>query len=169
MSKWKRFLLLGSLSMLVLAGLLLTSSTWGSNPAFASGCNSTATGSWSNNCQTTEGNISLFTVAIQIVVTDSGTGCTTKGIDGDFGPNTLAGVKCFQSKKHIGVDGMVGPQTWGTMEDVLECVGDVANRPIQCHLPGNSSTLFVGASGGTGVWEVFFNGAFRAMVDNSLS
>ncbi|HEY7414313.1 MAG TPA: peptidoglycan-binding domain-containing protein [Ktedonobacteraceae bacterium] len=169
MAYFKRFLLLGSLSLTLLAGLMFTTSTWGSHSAFAAGCNATATGSWSNNCQTSEGNISLFTVAIQYVVTYSGTGCTTHGIDGDFGPNTFAGVECFQRAKHIGIDGIVGPQTWGTMENVLVCVGDFPNRPLQCHLPGNSSVLFIGANGGSGVWEVFFNGQNRTMVDNSLS
>lgn len=166
---WKRFLLLGSLSLILLTGLMFTPSTQGSRTAFAAGCNSTATGLWSNNCQTSEGNISLFTVAIQYVVSYSNLGCTTHGIDGDFGANTKAGVECFQTKKHLGVDGIVGPQTWGAMENVLQCVGDFPNRPIECHLPGHSSVLFIGANGGSGVWEVFFNGANRTMVDNSLS
>lgn len=169
MFMWKRFLLLGSLGLALLAGLLFTPAASGSHIAFAAGCNSTATGSWSNNCQTSRGNISLFTVAIQYVVTFSGTGCTTQGIDGDFGQNTFNGIECFQRAKHIGVDGIVGPQTWGTMENVLQCVGDFPNRPIQCHLPGNGSVLFIAAQGGSGVWEVFFNGANRIMVDNSLS
>lgn len=169
MFTWKRFLLLGSLSLALFAGLLFTASTLESHPALASGCNATATGLWSNNCQTSEGNISLFTAAIQYVVTYSGTGCTTHGIDGDFGPNTFAGVECFQRAKRIGIDGIVGPQTWGTMENTLDCVGSSPNRPVDCHLPGNSSVLFIGANGGGGVWDVFFNGEYRTMVDNSLS
>ena len=168
MSKWKRFLLLGSLSLTLLVGLMFTSSTLGFRTAFAAGCNSTATGSWSNNCQTSEGNISLFTVAIQTVVTYSHTGCTTRGIDGDFGPNTLTGVKCFQKAKHIPNDGIVGPQTWGKMEDTLICTGDPP-RALQCHLPGNSTTLFLGANAGVGIWSVSFQGTSRTMVDNSLS
>jgi hypothetical protein len=152
MSKWKCFLLLGSLSLTLLAGLLFTSSTSGSRTAFASGCNSTATGSWSNNCTVSQGNISNFVVAIQLVATDSG--CTTHGIDGDFGHNTFLGVECFQRKEHIGVDGIVGPQTWGKMESILRCTGNPP-RALQCHV-GNSSTIFMGANGGVGVWQVFF-------------
>lgn len=35
------------------------------------------------------------------------------GVDGDFGANTKAAVVKFQQFKQIGVDGIVGPQTWG--------------------------------------------------------
>ncbi|HZR44385.1 MAG TPA: peptidoglycan-binding domain-containing protein [Ktedonobacteraceae bacterium] len=168
MSKSKRFLLLGSLGLALLAGLMFTSATSGSRAAFAAGCNSTATGSWSNNCQTSQGNISLFTVAIQTVVTFSGTGCTTHGIDGNFGSNTFNGVKCFQGKHHLAQDGIVGPKTWTALEGTLRCTGNPP-RALQCNLPGNSTTLFLGANAGAGIWSVSFQGTFRAMVDNSLS
>lgn len=36
--------------------------------------------------------------------------------DADFGPHTLEGVKLFQEDYHIRVDGVVGPQTWSTLE-----------------------------------------------------
>ncbi|MHB8872709.1 MAG: peptidoglycan-binding protein [Myxococcaceae bacterium] len=36
-------------------------------------------------------------------------------VDGDFGPKTLAAVKAFQRSKGIGVDGIVGPITWGKL------------------------------------------------------
>jgi len=35
--------------------------------------------------------------------------------DGDFGPNTAAGVRWYQRMRGIQVDGEVGPQTWGQM------------------------------------------------------
>jgi peptidoglycan hydrolase-like protein with peptidoglycan-binding domain len=34
------------------------------------------------------------------------------GIDGDFGPNTEESVEAFQSWGGVGVDGIVGDQTW---------------------------------------------------------
>lgn len=168
MSTWKRFLLLGSLSLTLLAGLMFTFSISGSPSAFAAGCNATATGSWSNNCQTSEGNISLFTVAIQTVINFSGTGCSTGTIDGNFGTNTLNGVKCFQGKEHISQDGIVGPITWGKLEGILRCSGDPP-RALECSLPGKSTTVFTAADAGAGIWQVSFNGTFRTMVDNSLS
>ena len=36
-------------------------------------------------------------------------------IDGIFGPATKAAVEQYQTFKHIGVDGIVGPITWGAL------------------------------------------------------
>ncbi|HEX3468307.1 MAG TPA: peptidoglycan-binding protein [Candidatus Elarobacter sp.] len=33
-------------------------------------------------------------------------------IDGDFGPQTAAAVRAYQTQRGIGVDGVVGDQTW---------------------------------------------------------
>lgn len=43
-------------------------------------------------------------------------GFNPQGIDGIFGPNTLAAVKAFQASCGIAVDGIVGPQTWGRLD-----------------------------------------------------
>lgn len=36
-------------------------------------------------------------------------------VDGDFGPQTEGGVRTFQTRSGIGVDGRVGPVTWGKL------------------------------------------------------
>lgn len=40
----------------------------------------------------------------------------TIGQDGDFGPQTEQAVRDYQSTRDLGVDGIVGPMTWGAMQ-----------------------------------------------------
>lgn len=40
--------------------------------------------------------------------------------DGIFGPNTKAAVEDFQENRGIAVDGVVGDETWGALQDVVE-------------------------------------------------
>lgn len=119
MSYFKRFLLLGSIGVVLLAGLVWTSNTQGSSTAHASGCNTVATGSWSNNCTVSEGNISNFVYAIQVMIDDINN-CGNLNADGNFGSLTFAAVECYQKSANLSVDGIVGPQTWGSLYSRLK-------------------------------------------------
>ena len=46
-------------------------------------------------------------------IESNGTAFDLADIDCDFGPNTQAATRNWQSTQHIGVDGSAGPQTWG--------------------------------------------------------
>jgi len=52
---------------------------------------------------------------------------TPQGVDGKFGPNTLASVEAFQRFAGVSVDGVVGDQTWTVHlpagEDLERAVG----------------------------------------------
>jgi peptidoglycan hydrolase-like protein with peptidoglycan-binding domain len=51
---------------------------------------------------------------LQTVLRDgkSGWGTGPGGVDGKFGPKTRASVEAFQRWGRVGVDGIVGEQTW---------------------------------------------------------
>jgi hypothetical protein len=107
---------------LVIALLLPTSAmVMSPGAASASTCNTTAVGSWANNCTVTEGADSEYVVAIQAIVVNYDAGhdlsCYNPdaGYDGDFGPATLQDVECFQQHNGLAADGSVGPKTWAAL------------------------------------------------------
>lgn len=57
-----------------------------------------------NGC--TGGEVSALQQALQKA------GLYTGPIDGQFGPNTEAGVRAYQTQRGVTVDGVVGDQTW---------------------------------------------------------
>jgi peptidoglycan hydrolase-like protein with peptidoglycan-binding domain len=161
MSSRKRFLMLGCLGVLLLAGLLLTSTT---HTAFAAGCNTVATGNWSNNCQTSEGNISNFVYAIQQAINTSSAGCST-GVDGNFGPSTLAAVKCFQRSRGLTADGIVGPITWGALQAVLR--SSTTSGGWHYYTEQVSSTKLFRESTSSSVWDTLVGSTWCEMTANS--
>jgi peptidoglycan hydrolase-like protein with peptidoglycan-binding domain len=86
--------------------------------ALASGCNSNAVGSWSNNCTVVEGDVNNLVVGLQNFIDAFGE-CGQVATDGSFGPATLAAVKCQQKLLGVTADGSVGPITWGAMQSRL--------------------------------------------------
>jgi peptidoglycan hydrolase-like protein with peptidoglycan-binding domain len=62
-----------------------------------------------------EGSTGDVVSALQTVLTNGAPGqwgTTPQGVDGDFGPHTRASVEAFQAWGQVGVDGVVGDQTW---------------------------------------------------------
>jgi peptidoglycan hydrolase-like protein with peptidoglycan-binding domain len=59
-----------------------------------------------------EGNTGTNVEAAQYLLDDHGASIAT---DGQFGSGTLAAVKAYQSSHGLGVDGQIGPQTWGSL------------------------------------------------------
>lgn len=53
--------------------------------------------------------------ALQILLIGNGCTCGSWGADGNFGAATEMAVKNYQRMNHLQVDGMAGPETWGSL------------------------------------------------------
>src|SRR5687768_7042407 len=65
-------------------------------------------------------------------------------IDGDFGPLTRGAVLAYQRANHLAVDGIVGPQTWGSLR------GSSFTRPPR---PGPTNPTNPPSGGGGAGWR----------------
>ena len=86
---------------------------------------------WNDNCTVERFNQfadSLYSAGIQRVVYCSLDAASAPGssvdafTDGEFGAGTEEAVTAYQRLRGIGVDGRVGPETWGTMQEDMEIV-----------------------------------------------
>jgi hypothetical protein len=89
-------------------------------------CQALAQGSWAQNCTEQYGDAGPMVTGIQAAVSGwaynySNGACPTVNIDGTFGTTTRTAVRCYQSH-HSGltVDGIVGPQTWASLQGLLK-------------------------------------------------
>ncbi|MFI9763158.1 protein kinase [Streptomyces sp. NPDC051963] len=78
-----------------------------------------ATPPWISQCTyysgtelTTRGDKGQRVVQVQCMLTERGYSVGGAGVDGQFGQDTVAAVRLFQSDKGLEVDGEVGPNTW---------------------------------------------------------
>jgi len=65
--------------------------------------------------QTQYGDTGNRVLQVQCMLVNRGYGVGSSGVDGQFGTDTEAGVKAFQTAKGLEVDGQVGPQTWAAL------------------------------------------------------
>ena len=76
----------------------------------------------------------------------TGTSSCTSFADGQFGSNTEAQTRTWQSRHGVGVDGQVGPQTWGKAKSRLHAI------------PGESHVTDLTRNGtGTKVYSFYYN------------
>lgn len=70
---------------------------------------------YSGNAETDYGAKNVRVTELQCLLVHRGYSVGSSGVDGQFGPDTVAAVKRFQTAKHLEVDGQVGPQTWAAL------------------------------------------------------
>ncbi|MEV0093441.1 serine/threonine-protein kinase [Streptomyces sp. NPDC050738] len=70
---------------------------------------------YSGTVQTEAGDKGQRVVQVQCMLTKRGYSVGSSGVDGDFGADTTAAVKRFQSARGLEVDGQVGPNTWAAL------------------------------------------------------
>ena len=70
---------------------------------------------YSGTEQTELGDRGQRVVQVQCMLTKRGYSVGSSGVDGDFGKDTDAAVRSFQTAKGLEVDGQVGPNTWAAL------------------------------------------------------
>lgn len=89
------------------------------------------------------------------------------GIDGIFGPVTKEAVETYQQAQHITVDGIVGPQTWATLNG-CEWPDLPSSHPV-VQLNPNTFTLNVGDDTGVKGSATFTFKSASEIVDITMS
>lgn len=111
-----------------------------------------STASWDDNCRLQVGGehqISSYTQGMQRVIFCRGlnNGLEITEIntfaDGNFGPMTEEQVRNFQEVEGIAIDGVVGPETWGALQDVLEflAINETGDADVYGVAPGTCANV----------------------------
>jgi peptidoglycan hydrolase-like protein with peptidoglycan-binding domain len=104
-----------------------------------------------------EGSTGEDVKTVQYLVTAHG---HSSGVDGIFGPLTKAAVEAFQSSRGLGVDGIVGLQTWSQLIiQVQQGSSGDAVRAVQSQIHGRGDGAQIAIDG---VFGPDTNGAVRA-------
>ena len=134
-----------------LAGLLMLLVSLGAVPASATeaqgfvGGGGVVTDDWGDEgtLSQTRNAVSGATVLWQRVLYADGL-IGDADIDGDFGPHTAAATRTWQSRHSVGVDGVVGPQTFGAADGHLSLFKSF-NKPgledLEIHYVGSVHTI----------------------------
>lgn len=103
-----------------------------------------------------EGSTGQDVETVQYLVTAQG---HPTGVDGDFGSLTKAAVEAFQSSRGLGVDGIVGPQTWTELIiQVQQGSNGDAVRAVQSQI----------RSRGDGANQITIDGSFGPITNNAV-
>ncbi|TJZ54250.1 peptidoglycan-binding protein [Streptomyces piniterrae] len=109
----------------VLAGVLLTAAPAGAHSATPTAVPASPTvkdaaaycGYYDGNATTGRGDRGDRVREVQCLI-NLWNGGTPLQVDGDFGPRTESWVVYFQDVNGLGVDGIVGPETWNALRGV---------------------------------------------------
>lgn len=96
---------------------------------------------WADNCLLQEGGTfatSSYSEGVQRIVWCTGfrTGnatTLTAFADGIFGPNTDQAVRDYQTDRLLLVDGIVGPETWGSLQEELSIIDTLSTATNDAH------------------------------------
>jgi peptidoglycan hydrolase-like protein with peptidoglycan-binding domain len=103
---------------------------------------------------------------IQYLVTANG---HSTAVDGDFGPLTKAAVEAFQSSRGLGVDGIVGAQTWPELIiQVQQGDNGDAVRAVQSQIHGRGDGGHIAVDGSFGPETNDAVRAFQALLGLSV-
>jgi Putative peptidoglycan binding domain len=95
----------------------------------------------------------------------NGTTFDEADIDCQFGPNTAAATRNWQSTHGVGVDGVVGPQTFGRADNNLSLAGLIGGDQFYVRYNGRAHSFRVVRNGEQGVTPGFQFGYFTLAWD----
>lgn len=87
---------------------------------------------------------------LQTYLIKLGYSCGSAGVDGDFGKDTLAAVKKFQTDKKLEVDGIVGEKTWAALKAAIKAQSDTSTSK------GGYTVSLTGKTNAEKIWNYLY-------------